>query len=95
MEYNRPMTQIIIDTREKVEFAMGHVKDAINIPPAQFLKPELPIELTNLPLDAEIILYCRTGSRSNVVGHILRGRGFTNIVNGGNQQRVEQLLKSR
>jgi phage shock protein E len=86
------MTQIIIDTREDYEYAESHVDGAINIPPAQFMTGNIPTELKDVAKDASIIVYCRSGSRSNVVGHVLRQFGFTNITNGINQGRVEQLL---
>lgn len=85
---------MIIDTREKFEFDMGHVDSSINIPPAKFLGTNLPDELNGVDFDQKIIVYCRTGSRSNVVAHILTQRGFSNIVNGINQHHVEQLLKN-
>ena len=86
------MSRIIIDTREQFEYQAGHVEGAINIPPATFMTGIIPKELEGVSLDTEIILYCRSGSRSNVVGHILRSFGFTHIVNGVNQGHVEKLI---
>jgi rhodanese-related sulfurtransferase len=86
------MTQIIIDTREDFEYAESHVAGAINIPPAQFMTGEVPVELRDIAKDMLIVVYCRSGSRSNVVGHILKQHGFTNVVNGTNQGKVEQML---
>lgn len=82
---------IIIDTRSSAEFQSGHVSGAINIPPEQFMAG-LPPALADTPKDEQIILYCLSGSRSNVVSHILAQHGFTNITNGINKGRVEQLL---
>lgn len=89
------MTRIIIDTREPFEYQSGHVEGSINIPPASFLGASLPKELNNVSFDTDIILYCRSGSRSNVVSHILKSKGFTNITNGINQQHVEQMLGAK
>lgn len=86
------MKTLIIDTREAFEYAASHAPDAINIPPAEFMKPELPKQLLDVAKDDQIILYCRSGARSNTVGHILRGYGFTNIVNGINEHHVRKLL---
>lgn len=86
------MKHIIIDTREDFEYAESHVDGAINIPPSQFMTGELPQQLDAVAKDALVIVYCRSGSRSNVVSHLLRQHGFTNITNGVNQGRVEQLL---
>lgn len=82
---------IIIDVREPAEYAGGHYPGAMNIPPMR-LMGDLP-ELADVPKDAHIIVYCRSGSRSNVAMHILRGRGFTNVVNGINQDHVAAKLR--
>jgi phage shock protein E len=84
---------IIIDTRSNAEFQTGHVSGAINIPPEQFMAG-LPAALNGVPKDEQVIVYCLSGSRSNVVGHILARQGFTNITNGINKERVEKLLSS-
>ena len=81
------MRRLIIDVREPQEFAAGHVAGAINLPPNK-LMGSLD-ELDDAPKNTEIILYCRSGARSNVAIQILRGRGFTNLINGVNQMHVE------
>lgn len=86
---------IIIDTRENFEYNNSHVNGAVNIPPAEFMTDTIPQQLQKIDRSEEIILYCRSGSRSNVVGHILQQQGFTNITNGVNQGKVEQLLEQR
>jgi len=88
------MSRIIIDTRESFEYKMSHVKGAINIPPQKFMQPNLPKELEGVSKDEEIVVYCRSGQRSNTVGQILRSHGFTNIVNGINEHHVAKLLAS-
>jgi phage shock protein E len=81
------MSYIVIDVREPREYATGHVDGAINIPPAE-LMAGAP-QLKNIPKDADIIVYCLSGSRSNVAKHILERLGYTNITNGINRQQVE------
>lgn len=88
------MNRIIIDTRESFEYKSSHVKGAINIPPQKFMQPNLPKELEAVSKDNEIIVYCRSGQRSNTVGQILRSHGFTNIVNGINEHHVAKMLKA-
>lgn len=80
------MSRIIIDVREPEEYTSGHVEDALNIPPTK-LMGDLH-ELDGVPKDTELILYCRTGSRSNVAMHILQSKGYTNLINGINQDQV-------
>lgn len=81
------MERIFIDVREPMEFAMGHVQSAMNIPPAKLLAGAQ--ELANVPKDTELVLYCVSGSRSNASMHILRELGYTNLVNGVNKSHVK------
>jgi rhodanese-related sulfurtransferase len=85
------MEPIIIDVREPFEYKMGHVKGAINIPPAKLMRG-LPSELGDTPKDAEIILYCLSGARSRAAIHILEQHGFTNLTNGINKDHVNARL---
>jgi len=80
--------RLIIDVREPKEFESGHVKGAINIPPARLLAGAK--ELKDTPKDTELILYCKTGSRSNVSMQFLKLQGFTNLVNGINADHVNK-----
>lgn len=82
------MKRIIIDVREPFEYAQGHATGAINVPPAELMAGAK--QLSDTPKDAEIILYCKTGSRSNVSMQILQGLGFTNLINGINAAQVEK-----
>lgn len=81
------MNQIIIDVREPFEFMTGHVKGAINIPPSKLMAGAT--KLQDVPKNAEIILYCRTGSRSAVAANILQSLGYTNLTNGINKDHVK------
>jgi len=81
------MNKIIIDVREPFEFAMGHVKGAINMPPSKLINGAK--QLQGIPKDAEIILYCRSGSRSNASANIMKSMGYTNITNGINKEQIK------
>ena len=84
------MSQIIfIDTREPFEFTAGHVPGALNIPPSEIAAGE-PAELRELPRDAEIVVYCRSGMRAATAIRYLSRMGFTNLANGINEGRVRQ-----
>lgn len=78
--------RVIVDVREPFEYQMDHVAGAINIPPAELMAGAK--QLDDVAKDTEIILYCRTGSRSNAAMHILQQLGFTNLVNGINADHV-------
>ncbi len=86
------MEQIVIDTREDFEYKQGHVEGSLNIPPEQFMGNVVPQQLADTGKDTPIIVYCRSGSRANVVAHILEQHGFTNVTNGINQDHAEKLI---
>lgn len=81
------MSVVIIDVREPFEFSTGHVKGALNIPPTDLMNGAEALK--DIPKDSEIVLYCRTGSRSNVAMHILSQLGYTNLTNGINKEHVQ------
>lgn len=84
------MKRLIIDVREPYEYETGHVEGAINIPPSKLL--EGASELKDIDKDTELIVYCLSGSRSNASINILKQMGFTNLVNGINQNHVKAKL---
>lgn len=84
------MNPLIIDVREPDEYASGHVDDSINIPPSELLAGAQALK--DYPKDTPIILYCRSGSRSQVAMNLLQQQGFSNLTNGINQQNVEKNL---
>lgn len=69
-----------VDVRREEEFRQGHIKGAINIPLGQ-----LEHNAAQLLPDTmqEIILYCRTGSRSLEAANILLSAGYKNIYDMG------------
>jgi phage shock protein E len=80
------MTTIVIDVRETYEFVGGHVPGALNIPPSELLNGAKDLE--GVQKDTQLILYCRSGSRSNSAMQILQQYGFTNMINGINKDHV-------
>ena len=88
--YTNSMTtkQLIIDVREPFEYESGHVEGALNIPPTD-LMAGAP-DLLDIDKDTELIVYCRSGSRSNVAIEMLKQMGFTNLVNGINASHVNK-----
>lgn len=78
--------RIIIDVREPNEYNEGHVEGALNMPPSELLAGAQ--KLNGVPKDTELILYCVSGSRSNVSMQILKGMGYTNLINGINAGQV-------
>ncbi len=82
------MSRVIIDVREPHEYEGGHIEGALNIPPAELLAGAK--KLDGVPKDTELILYCKSGSRSHVGIQILKGLGYTNLINGVNAGQVSK-----
>jgi rhodanese-related sulfurtransferase len=80
------MNTYFIDVREPFEFNLGHVKDAINVPSASLMQGAP--ELRELPKNATLVVYCRTGSRSALAINVLKNLGFENLINGINKEQV-------
>lgn len=80
------MNRIYVDVRENDEYKRAHVENAINIPPSDILAGAP--QLKDVAKDTEIVLYCVSGSRSNVATNLLQSHGFTHLVNGVNAQQV-------
>lgn len=85
---------ILIDTREPDEYRQSHADGAVNISSMEFMSGYLPKGLQEVPKETKLVLYCRTGQRSNTCSMILREHGFTNIVNGISEGRVTQMVKN-
>lgn len=82
----------IIDTRDPSEFAESHVDGAINIPPEKFVDGRFQEELKDVLRDSKVILYCRSGARSNTCSMFMEQAGFTNVINGINEHHVRKLI---
>jgi phage shock protein E len=78
----------IVDVRNPGEFAAGHAKGSVNIPLGQ-----LPQQLSKFKNKKNIIVCCQSGGRSGQAKIILEQNGFTNIVNGGGWNNVNQFIK--
>jgi phage shock protein E len=63
---------IIVDVRTPEEFREKHIKGAINLPIDAIMKGNI-----KLPKGKEIVVYCRTGSRSRVSAKVLREKGWS------------------
>ncbi|MBC7780180.1 MAG: rhodanese-like domain-containing protein [Proteobacteria bacterium] len=68
---------LLIDVRDPVEYAAGHIPQARNVPAAQ-LKDRLK-ELEKFKTKP-VIVHCRNGQRSGAATSALRQAGFTEAV---------------
>ncbi len=62
---------IVLDVRERIEWAAGHVPGALHIPLA-----DLDARIGELPKGRAIVAVCRTGSRSRWAVKDLRRAGY-------------------
>ena len=63
---------LIIDVRSQKEYNLGHIKNSVNIPVAYVDKM-----FNSIPRDKELVVYCRSGSRSAIAARLLREQGWT------------------
>ncbi|MFW5709124.1 MAG: rhodanese-like domain-containing protein [Chloroflexota bacterium] len=66
----------LLDVRTAEEFNQGHIPGAINI---SLQDIQAGIGLDQIPTDRPIVLYCRSGNRSNTAFRILQSVGFENM----------------
>jgi rhodanese-related sulfurtransferase len=71
---------IIVDVRTLDEFNEGHIPNAILIP-NESITDTPPEKLPDL--DAEILVYCRSGNRSQQAADKLIELGYTNVYDFG------------
>ncbi len=71
---------IVVDVRTEEEFRQGHIEGAILIPDYDLDK----LAAEKLPdKEATILLYCRSGNRSQLSAHLLNGMGYQNVYDFG------------
>ena len=71
---------IILDVRTEAEYNEGHIRNSILIP-NETIGGNKPAQLTNL--DAEILIYCRSGNRSAQAAKKLIALGYTKVYDFG------------
>jgi rhodanese-related sulfurtransferase len=67
---------LLIDIRSAEEIKQGQIPNAQHIP-----MHLLPLQLTTLPKDQIIVLYCRSGARSYHACRFLMQQGFSRVIN--------------
>ena len=67
---------ILLDCRTEEEFAQGHIEGAVLIPYDE-IEGRAATELPDR--DALILIYCRSGRRSEIAAQALIAMGYTNV----------------
>lgn len=70
-------TAFLVDVRTPDEFAGGSVPGAVNIP-----LEEIDHRIDEFHGKKQIVVFCRSGSRSNQAKSLLEQAGVANIING-------------
>ena len=73
-----PQGLVVLDVREPVEWAYGHVAGSVHIPMA-----EVPTRLEEVP-EGQVLVVCKVGARSaRVAGYLVQqGRDAVNLDGG-------------
>lgn len=80
----------LVDVRSHGEFASESVRGAVNIP-----LDEITNHLAALKKQQNIVVFCRSGSRSGMAKEILKQNGIQNVYNGGAWQNVRKMKEGK
>ena len=72
-----PERPLLLDVREKVEYEVSHLKDAV----LASSEKEVIEVLEDVPPDRPVVLYCSVGYRSSEMAAFLQKRGFEKVYN--------------
>jgi len=78
----------LVDVRTPGEFSEGHVKGSVNIP-----LDTIPNQMAQFKNKQHIVVFCRSGGRSSQAKSFLEQNGFTNVINGGTWDYVNQFVR--
>lgn len=67
---------LFVDVRNPPELNEGYAPEAVNIP-----LPELKRRAGELPKDRDLLVYCRSGRRSEAASRVLMAAGFDRVYN--------------
>lgn len=79
---------VIVDVRTPEEYSAGHLEGALNI---DVQSPNFDQLIMTQPLEAPVLVYCRSGNRSAQAKARMEALGFTNITDGGSMQNASTI----
>lgn len=79
---------MIVDVRTPKEFQEGTYQGAVNIP-----LNEIANRIDEFKEKKDIVVFCRSGNRSQKAMNILAEHGITNVTNGISQKNMEESMK--
>ena len=69
---------IVLDVRKPVEYAEGHIKDAINLPLSELNDP---LNIATIEENQNVYIHCGSGYRSVIAASLFKHHGIHNIRN--------------
>lgn len=69
----------LIDVRTPAEYAAGHIEGSRNIPVQEFAQRISEVG----PKETPVVLYCKSGTRSEMAAQMLRQAGWREVFNLG------------
>ena len=72
-----PEGLVVLDVRTPAEFRAGHLPGAVNM---DYFGGPFEAQIQTLPKNAPVLLYCRTGNRSEAAQETLRTVGVRHIL---------------
>jgi phage shock protein E len=90
MRFRNKKVTMLIDVRSRLEFFFGHMPGAVCIPLRKLGAAAL--ERHGIARDAEVLVYCASGSRSAVAVEVLKRDGYTRVMDGGGLANVRKYL---
>ena len=78
-EYQKTKGAILLDVRERDEYASGHIPESINVPVSEMDKVKGKITDTDTP----VFVYCLAGTRAKRAVDAMTKMGYSNLRNIG------------
>lgn len=67
---------LLVDIRTPAEMAQGVIPDALQLP-----MHLIPVRMSELPKDRDVVLYCRSGARSYQACAYMMQQGYDRVLN--------------
>ena len=79
----------LVDVREPFEVEENPIEGAVNIPVST-----IPYELNKFVGKEKIVVFCRSGNRSNMARMMLQSSGYNNVFDGGSWLNVKSAIQT-
>ena len=79
--YRSKPVDLVLDVRSRLEFFLGHLDSAVNIPVDRL--PDGLEGREGVSSETRILLYCASGNRSAAAAAALKSAGYTRVTDGG------------